>query len=184
MKRILPTTIALALLALPTSSFAQVTATPAKPLKMLFLPKYVGTDRFSKLFEQAHGGAEQAAKELQNPSPLQFLGPTHGSSVSQASIVADATARGVDAIMMTNNSADTIVPVLKAARDKGVKVVTWDFPVPSAEGEDVYVAQVDFAMTGKALADLAFKILGSDGGKFAILSTAANSRSEERRVGK
>jgi len=70
------------------------------------------------------------------------------------------------------------VPVLKAARDKGVNVVTWDFPVPSAEGEDVYVAQVDFATTGKALADLAFNILGSDGGKFAILSTAANSAAQ------
>jgi rhamnose transport system substrate-binding protein len=178
MKKILLTTIALTFLALPTDPFAQVTATPAKALNMLFLPKYVGTDRFSKFFEQAHQGAEEAAKELQNPIPLQFIGPARGSGVSQASIVADATARGVDAIMMTNNSLDTIVPALKAARDKGIKVVTWDFPVPSAEGEDVYVAQVDFATTGKVLADLAFDILGPDGGKFAILSTAPESSTQ------
>jgi rhamnose transport system substrate-binding protein len=176
MKKILLTIVALAFLALPTGAFAQATATPGKALKMLLVPKYVGTDRFSRFFEQAHQGAEQAARELQNPIPLQFIGPVRGNSaVTQISIVADATAQGVDAIMMTNNSVNHIVPALKAAHDKGINVVTWDFPVPSAEGEDIYVAQVDFSTTGRVMADLAFNILGPDGGKFAIRSTTPDN---------
>ena len=140
MKKVLLAIAALAILSLPTGAFAQATATPGKALKMVFVPKFLGTDRFSKMFEQAHRGAEQAAKELQNPSPLQFLGPTPGNSVvTQIEIVTKATAQGVNAIMMSNNSGDQIVPALKAAHDKGIKVVTWDSPVPSAEGEDVYV---------------------------------------------
>ena len=172
MKKVLLAIAALAILSLPTGAFAQATATPGKALKMVFVPKFLGTDRFSKMFEQAHRGAEQAAKELQNPSPLQFLGPTPGNSVAtQIEIVTKATAQGVNAIMMSNNSGDQIVPALKAAHDKGIKVVTWDSPVPSAEGEDVYVAQVDWATTGKVMAEMAFNILGPDGGKLAILST-------------
>src|SRR5262245_2175124 len=130
---LLPTIAALAFLALPTGAVAQATAAPGKALNMVLVPKFLGTDRFSKMFEQAHQGAEQAAKELQNPSPLQFLGPTPGNSVAtQIAIVTDAAAKGANAIMMSNNSGNQIVPALKAAHDGGVKVVTWDFPVPSA----------------------------------------------------
>ena len=57
--------------------------------------------------------------------------------------------------MISNNSGDQIVPAAKAAQAKGIKVVTWDSPIPSAEGEDVFVAQVDFTETGKVMADMA-----------------------------
>ena len=176
MKKVLLTIIAFAILTLPMRAFAQATATPGKALKMVLVPKFLATDRIGKLFDQAHEGAEQAAKELQNPSPLQFTGPILGSSgPSQGEIVTNAAAQGVKAIMMSNNSGDQIVPAVKAARDKGIKLVTWDFPIPSAEGEDVYVAQVDFSQGGQVLADLALNILGPDGGKFAILSSSADA---------
>ena len=76
MKEVLLAVAALAILALPTGAFAQATATPGKAVKIALVPKFLGTDGISKLFDQTHEGAEQAAKELQNPSPLQFLGPT------------------------------------------------------------------------------------------------------------
>ena len=111
-------------------------------------------------FDQAHNGALEAQKELQNPTELQFLGPTPDNSVAgQIEIVTNATTQGVDAIMISNNFGDQIVPAAKAAHDKGIKVVTWDSPIPSAEGEDVFVAQVDFTETGKVMADMALKIL-------------------------
>ena len=125
---------------------------------MVLLPKFLGI----LPFDQAHKGAEEAAKELQNPKPLQFLGPTPENSVAgQIEIVTNATTQGVDAIMISNNSGDQIVPAAKAAQAKGIKVVTWDSPIPSAEGEDVFVAQVDFTETGKVMADMALTILGA-----------------------
>ena len=39
---------------------------------MVLLPKFLGI----LPFDQAHKGAEEAAKELKNPAELQFLGPT------------------------------------------------------------------------------------------------------------
>jgi rhamnose transport system substrate-binding protein len=150
-------------------------AVPGKALNMVLLPKFLGI----LPFDQAHAGAEEAAKELNNPTPLQYLGPTADNSVAgQIEIVTNATTQGVNAIMMSNNSGDQIVPAAKAAQAKGIKVVTWDSPIPSAEGEDVFVAQVDFTQTGKVMADMALSILGADGGDFAILSASPDAANQ------
>jgi rhamnose transport system substrate-binding protein len=143
---------------------------------VVLVPKWEGTDRVGKLFDQVRQGAEQAAKELQNPNPVQYRGPAPGNSVpGQMQIVTSATAQGADAILISNNSGEEIVPALKAANDKGMKVVSWDSPIHSAEGEDVFIQQVDFSQAGKVMADMALTILGADGGEFAILSTGPNS---------
>ena len=90
----------------------------------------------------------------------------------------NATTQGVNAIMISNNAGDQIVPAAKAAKAKGITVVTWDSPIPSAEGEDVFVAQVDFSETGKVMADMALSILGADGGDFAILSASPDAANQ------
>lgn len=179
MRKALGLIAALAALALATQALAQATATPGKPLGMVLVPKWISTERVGKLFDEVHDGAKQAAKELQNPTPLQFEGPVPGNSVAgQIDIVTKATAAGVAAIMITNNAGEQIVPALKAAQRKGIKIVNWDTPVPGAEGVDVYVAQVDFASTGRVLADMALGILGPQGGEFAILSTTPTAASQ------
>jgi rhamnose transport system substrate-binding protein len=120
-----------------------------------------------------------SARGRQNPTPLQFHGPAPGNSVAgQIEIITTATTQGVNAIMISNNSGDQIVPAVKAAHNKGIKVVTWDSPIHSAEGEDVFIAQVDFSETGKVMADMALSILGADGGEFAILSTGPDFASQ------
>jgi len=146
-----------------------------KGVKMVLLPKFLGI----AVFDQAHKGAEEAAAELKNSEKLQFLGPTPENSVAgQIEIVTNATTQGVGAIMISNNSGDQIVPAAKAAHDKGIKVVTWDSPIPTAEGEDVFVAQVDFKETGKVMADMALDILGADGGEFAVLSASPDAANQ------
>ena len=173
-KYLLVTTAAAAMvLAMGQGAFAQ--ATPGADLDMVLLPKFLGI----LPFDQAHAGALEAEKELGNTKPLQFLGPTPENSVAgQIEIITNATTQGVGAIMISNNSGDQIVPAVKAAVEKGIKVVTWDSPIPSAEGEDVFVAQVDFAETGTVMADMALSILGAEGGKFAILSASPDAANQ------
>jgi len=172
MRRLLMSAAALALLsALPGKALAQ----DGKAESLVLLPKFLGI----AVFDQAHNGAEEAAKELKNPTKLQFLGPTPQNSVAgQIEIVTNATTQGVNAIMISNNAGDQIVPAAKAAQAKGIKVVTWDSPIPSADGEDVFVAQVDFDETGKVMADMALSILGADGGKFAVLSASPDAANQ------
>jgi rhamnose transport system substrate-binding protein len=57
-------------------------------------------------------------------------------------------------------------------------VVTWDSPIPSAEGEQVFIAQVDFDETGTVMADMALNILGDDGGQFAVLSASPDAANQ------
>jgi len=148
---------------------------PGKSLDMVLLPKFLGI----LPFDQAHAGADEAAAELKNGKALQYLGPTADNSVAgQIEIVTNAGTQGVAAIMISNNSGDQIVPAIKAAKAKGISVVTWDSPIPSAEGEDVFVAQVDFSETGKVMADMALSILGADGGDFAILSASPDAANQ------
>ena len=80
--------------------------------------------------------------------------------------------------MISNNAGDQIAPAAQAARDAGVTVVTWDSPIPSAEGEQVFVAKVDFDETGVVMADMARDILGEDGGKFAVLSASPDAANQ------
>ena len=152
-----------------------VKATPGESLDMVFLPKFLG----NAVFDEAHAGALEAAEELQNPAELQFLAPASGGAgADQIPIITNATTQGVKAIMLSNNAGDQVAPAAQAARDAGITFVTWDSPIPSAEGEQVFVAQVDFAETGKVMADMARNILGEDGGKFAILSAGPDSANQ------
>jgi len=154
---------------------AVVKAKPGQSFKMTLLPKFLGI----LVFDQANQGAQEAAKELQNPEKLQFVGPTPENSVAgQIEIVTNAATQKQNAVMISNNAGDQIVPAVKKARDAGATVVTWDSPIPSAEGENLFVAQVDFAQTGKVMADMAMNILGADGGKFAVLSASPDAANQ------
>lgn len=175
MKKYVLASLALALMTTISGTAMAQQAAPGAALDMVLLPKFLGI----LPFDQAHQGAKEAEAELQNSKPLQFLGPTPENSVAgQIEITTNATTQGVAAIMISNNSGDQIVPAAKAAKDKGIKVVTWDSPIPSGEGEDVFVAQVDFSETGKVMADMALSILGEAGGQFAILSASPDAANQ------
>jgi len=60
------------------SPVAVVTATPGQDVKMMLLPKFLGIE----VFEQANQGAQEAAAELENPTELDFVGPTAENSVA------------------------------------------------------------------------------------------------------
>jgi rhamnose transport system substrate-binding protein len=142
---------------------------------MMLLPKFLGIS----VFDQANQGAQEAAKELENPTPLDFVGPTAENSVAgQIDFVTNAPTGGYKVVMLSNNSGEQIAPAVKAATDGGTKVVTWDSPIPDGVGESFFVAQVDFTETGKVMAQMALDILGPDGGKFAILSASPDAANQ------
>jgi rhamnose transport system substrate-binding protein len=152
-----------------------IKATPGEDVSMVLLPKFLGI----LVFDQADQGAEEAHGELENPGTLDFLGPTPEDSVAgQIEIVTTAATQSKNAIMISNNAGDQLEPAVQAAKDAGMTVVTWDSPIPSGEGEDLFVAQVNFDETGKVMADMALNILGEDGGKFAVLSASPDAANQ------
>jgi rhamnose transport system substrate-binding protein len=151
-----------------------VEITGAGSMTATFLPKCTNI----AVFPQANSGAEEAAAEL-GSDPAEFVGPADcGDTTGQIEFMTNAVTQGVDAIMLSNNSGDQLDAPAQAAADAGIPVVTWDSPIPSATGESVFVAQVDFDETGQVMADMALSILGDDGGQFAILSATPDAANQ------
>ena len=139
-----------------------------------FLPKCTNI----AVFPQANEGAEEAAAEL-GSDPAAFVGPADcGDATGQIEFMTNAVTQGVQAIMVSNNAGDELAPSAQQAADAGIPVVSWDSPIPSANGESVFIAQVDFDETGKVMADMALDILGDDGGQFAILSATPEAANQ------
>jgi rhamnose transport system substrate-binding protein len=139
-----------------------------------FLPKCTNIP----VFPEANSGAEEAAAEL-GSDPAEFVGPADcGDTTGQIEFMTNAVTQGVQAIMVSNNSGDELAPSAQSAVDAGIPVVAWDSPIPSAEGESVFIAQVDFDETGLVMAEMALNILGDDGGQFAILSATPDSANQ------
>jgi rhamnose transport system substrate-binding protein len=148
---------------------------PGEDFKSVFIPKQTGI----AVFDQANEGAKEAAGELQVDA-AEFLGPSSPDNCvsGQIDTVTNAATQGVKGVMISNCAGDQIEPAVKQAADAGAAVVSWDSPIPSGEGESVFVAQVDFDETGKVMADLALDILGDAGGEFAILSAAPDAANQ------
>ena len=140
----------------------------------ILLPKCTGI----AVFDQANEGSLEAAGEL-GAADAEFLAPAScGDSTGQLEFVANGVTQGVDAIMISNNAGDQIQTAVDEAAAAGIAVVSWDSPIPSGEGESLFVAQVDFDETGRVMADMALNILGEDGGQFAILSASPDAANQ------
>jgi rhamnose transport system substrate-binding protein len=152
-----------------------IKATPGQSVKMMLLPKFLGI----LPFDQANKGAVEAEGELQNPEAVAFVGPTaENSAQGQIEFVTNAPTQGHKVVMLSNNAGDQIAPAAEAAQAAGTKVVTWDSPIPSAAGESLFVAQVDFDSIGVVMADMALALTGTDGGEFAVLSASPDAANQ------
>ena len=145
-------------------------AEPGADLKVMLLPKF--TD--NQVFQQANEGAMEAAAELGVAAP-DFVGPAATDTGSaQVAFVVNAPTQEYDVLLISNNVGEEMADAAVAAQDAGIKVVTWDSPIASGNGEDVFIAQVDFDETGTVMADMARNIL-PDGGQMAVLSAKPES---------
>jgi rhamnose transport system substrate-binding protein len=147
---------------------------PGDDITSLLLPKCTG----NAVFDQANDGAQEAAEELGASEP-EFAAPsTCEDATGQIDFMTNAAQQGTQAVMLSNNAGEQIQSGVDAVTDAGGTVVGWDSPVPSGEGESLFVAQVDFDETGVVMADMAREILGEDGGQFAVLSASPDAANQ------
>lgn len=165
-----------AALMMSAASFAnaQTALEGGEEVNMVLLPKFLGI----LVFDQANEGAQEAHAELSNPGELLFVGPTPENSVAgQIEIMTTSATQGQGAVMLSNNAGDQIAPAAVAAQENGTRIVTWDSPIPSGEGEDIFVAQVDFGEMGVVMADMAYSILDGEG-QMAVLSATPDAANQ------
>jgi rhamnose transport system substrate-binding protein len=76
-------------------------------------------------FDAADKGAEQAAKDLGDVKII-YTGPTQATPEGQIEIINSLIDQGVNAIAVSANDADALVPALKKAMDRGITVISFD----------------------------------------------------------
>jgi len=176
MKKLSGLIIAVLALSWTMGVFAQevVVAEPGQEVDMVLMPKFLGI----LVFDQAHDGAVEAHEELGNTGELIFNAPTPENAIpGQIEIIESSITQGVDAIMISANDYEQLLPSTTSAIDEGITIVTWDSPVDPS-GEALFIAQVDFSETGQVMADMALNLLGEDGGQFAILSATPDASNQ------
>jgi rhamnose transport system substrate-binding protein/rhamnose transport system permease protein len=144
-------------------------APASRRLVIAMMPKAKG----DPYFVSCRVGAEEAAKEL--GVELIWDGPTGLDAARQNELVENWITRGVDVIAIAVENRAGISTVLRKARSRGIRVLTWDADA-EPDARDFFVNQATAEGIGNALTDEAARLMG-DKGEFAIITgalTAAN----------
>lgn len=129
-------------------------------------------------FEAANEGAMEAAKEIGDVEII-YTGPVTPTAEGQVEVINSLISQRVDAIVISANDTDALVPILKKAQKRGIKVVSFDSGV-APEGRQVHLNPSSNSLIGQMNIDLAaqaLEVANQDSGDIAILSatpTATN----------
>jgi len=126
-------------------------------------------------FEAAAKGAEEAAAELGNVEII-YTGPTDTTAEGQIEVINALIAQNVDAIAISANDTDALVPALQKAMDRGITVISWDSGV-APEGRQLHLNPSSNPLIGNMLIKLAADHL-PDGGQVALLSATTTSTNQ------
>lgn len=125
-------------------------------------------------FISARQGAEAAAKEL--GVELLWDGPTDLDPAKQNELVEAWITRGVDAIAVSVENQAAISTVLRKARDRGIRVITWDADAEK-NARDFLVNQATPQGIGYTLTDEAARIMNGKG-EFAIITASLSAANQ------
>jgi rhamnose transport system substrate-binding protein len=126
-------------------------------------------------FDAANRGAQEAAQEIGGVEVI-YTGPTTATAEGQIEIINSLISQGVDAIAVSANDPDALVPSLQRAMDAGIKVISWDSGV-GPEGRQVHLNPSDTDLIGETIIKLAADYL-PEGGDVAILSASSTATNQ------
>ncbi|CAN5831899.1 hypothetical protein BH11GEM1_BH11GEM1_26570 [soil metagenome] len=125
-------------------------------------------------FISARKGADSAASAL--GVELLWDGPTDLDPAKQNELVEAWITRGVDAIAVSVENKEAISTVLRKARSRGIKVVTWDADAEK-DARDFFVNQATPQGIGYTLTDEAARIMGGRG-ELAIITASLSAANQ------
>jgi rhamnose transport system substrate-binding protein len=126
-------------------------------------------------FDAVHKGADEAARELD--AEIIFNGPTTPTAEGQIEVLNSLIAQRVDAIAVSANDPDALVPTLKRAMERGIKVVSYDSGVAPA-GRAVHLAPSSDQLIGETVVALVAELAAGGQGKFAVVSATPTSTNQ------
>ena len=141
-----------------------------KKLTVAMMPKAKGDPYFAS----CRKGAEEAARELN--VDLLWDGPTDLDPAKQNEVVEAWITKGVDVIAVSVENQAGISTVLRKAREKGIKVITWDAD-SEKDARDFLINQATPQGIGYTLTDEAARIMNGRG-EFAIVTASLSAANQ------
>jgi rhamnose transport system substrate-binding protein len=131
-------------------------------------------------FDAAHQGADEAAKQLGNIEVI-YTGPTTPSAEGQIEIINSLISQKVDAIVISANDPNALVPITKKAMQRGIKVISFDSGV-APEGRQMQLNPSNAELIGEKQVQMAASAIGG-AGEIAILSASAQATNQNIWIG-
>ena len=126
-------------------------------------------------FDACRDGGLEAAKELGNVE-LIYTGPTKTTAEEQIAVIDALIAQKVDAIAISANDTNALVPVCKKAMSRGIKVISFDSGV-APEGRIMHLNPSNNALIGAKCVQMIAKTINNEG-DVAILSATAQATNQ------
>jgi rhamnose transport system substrate-binding protein len=126
-------------------------------------------------FDAVHKGADEAAASLN--AEIIFTGPTTPTAEGQIETLNALIAQRVDAIAISANDPDALVPTLQRAMQRGIKVISYDSAVAKA-GRQAHLAPSSDVLIGQTVAQLAAELAPEGKGKVAVVSATPTSTNQ------
>jgi rhamnose transport system permease protein len=143
---------------------------PAKRVVIAMMPKAKGDPYFVSCL----AGAEEAAREL--GVELLWDGPTGLDAARQNEMVENWITLGVDVIAVAVENRAALSTVLRKARGRGIRVLTWDADA-EPDARDYFVNQATAEGIANTLTDEAARLL-NETGQFAIITGALSAANQ------
>lgn len=126
-------------------------------------------------FDAVNKGANEAAAALD--AEVIFTGPTTPTAEGQIEVLNSLIAQRVDAIAVSANDPDALVPTLKRAMQRGIKVISYDSAVAEG-GRLVHLAPSSDELIGQTVVQLAAELAPNGQGKIAVVSATPTSTNQ------
>lgn len=131
-------------------------------------------------FDACRDGGLEAAKELGDVDFI-YTGPTKTTAEDQIAVIDSLIAQKVNAIAISANDPNALVPVCKKAMAKGITVISFDSGVAEG-GRIMHLNPSNNQLIGAKCVQMIAKTLNNDG-EVAILSATAQATNQNIWIG-
>jgi len=150
---------------------AATTSAQAEKTRVAMVVKNLGNG----FFDAARDGGLEAAKEIGGIEVI-YTGPTTPTAEGQIEIISNLIAQHVDAIVISANDPDALIPICKRAMSRGITVISFDSGVAKA-GRAFQINPSNPDLIGEKQIEMVAKTLGGKG-EIAILSATAQATNQ------
>jgi rhamnose transport system substrate-binding protein len=153
-------------------AFAGGTQEPAKGnVKVAMIVKNLG----NSFFEACRDGGLEAAKELGGVD-LIYQGPSTPTAEGQIELINSLIAQKVNAMVISANDVDALVPITKKAMAAGIKVISFDSGI-APDGRILHLAPSGDEFIGRSQVKMVADLIGNSG-EIAVLSASSQATNQ------